>query len=311
MPNIQWNKSYWNNDIQTFNEGESKKVFPNEKYYGDRWGEVEKEPIFKSIKEKFILPFVNNKSVLEIGPGGGRWTKYLLNCESLYCVDLNPHSLEYVKNRFRSQTNITYILNKGNDFPNIPKKSIDFIFSYGTFVHFDIDVTVDYICNMMDILSDNSNIVIQYSEKKVKEGLKDDFLGAENHSFGSNTAKVMEKIVTDLGFSIYSEINSIFEWNKLGKWVEQNSDSNNSNLIHFGKSDKINIELEEKDLGDIVTKAYKSILNRIPDKKGFEYFTNQLKQKKIIENELKILLVKSEEYKINLDSLFKKVINSH
>ena len=87
----------------------------------------------------------------------------------MYCLDLNPQSLDYVKNRFSSQNNITYILNNGNDFPNIPKSSIDFICSLGTFVHFDIGVTVDYICNMMDILSDNSNIVIQYSEKKLKK----------------------------------------------------------------------------------------------------------------------------------------------
>ena len=170
MPNIEWNKSYWIKDIQNFNEGLSRKYHPNEKHYGERWGEVEKEPILKSIKEKFVLPFVNeDKSVLEIGPGGGRWTKYLLNCKKLYCLDLNPRSLDYVENRFGSQTNITYILNKGNDFPNIPKNSIDFIFSYGTFVHFDIGVTVDYICNMMNILSNNSNIVIKYSEKKLKK----------------------------------------------------------------------------------------------------------------------------------------------
>ena len=310
MPNIEWNKSYWIKDIQNFNEGLSRKYHPNEKHYGERWGEVEKDPILKSIKEKFVLPFVNeDKSVLEIGPGGGRWTKYLLNCKKLYCLDLNPRSLDYVENRFSSQTNITYILNKGNDFPNIPKNSIDFIFSYGTFVHFDIGVTVDYICNMMDILSNNSNIVIQYSEKKLKEGLKNDSFGVRNESFGSNTSEVMNKMVTDLGFLVHSEIKSIHEWNKLGKWFEDNSEPNNTNLIHFGKNDKINSQLEEKDPSNIVTKAYKAILNRLPDEDGLKYFTNQLKQKKMLENELKVLLVKSDEYKINLENLFTKIIN--
>ena len=66
MPNIEWNKSYWIKDIQNFNEGLSRKYHPNEKHYGERWGEVEKDPILKSIKEKFVLPFVNeDKSVLE------------------------------------------------------------------------------------------------------------------------------------------------------------------------------------------------------------------------------------------------------
>ena len=52
MPNIEWNKSYWSKDIQIFNEGLSRKHYPNEKYYGDRWGEVEKDPVLKSIKER-------------------------------------------------------------------------------------------------------------------------------------------------------------------------------------------------------------------------------------------------------------------
>ena len=162
---------------------------------------------------------------------------------------------------------------------------------------------------MMDILSNNSNIVIQYSEKKLKEGLKNDSFGVKNESFGSNTSEVMNKMVTDLGFLVHSEIKSIHEWNKLGKWFEDNSEPNNTNLIHFGKNDKINSQLEEKDPSNIVTKAYKAILNRLPDEDGLKYFTNQLKQKKMLENELKVLLVKSDEYKINLENLFTKIIN--
>jgi len=314
LPNIEWNKSYWIKDIQNFNEGLSRKYHPNEKHYGERWGEVEKDPILKSIKEKFILPFVNeDKSVLEIGPGGGRWTKYLLNCKKLYCIDLNPESLDYVKNRFSSQNNITYILNKGNDFPNIPNSSIDFVFSYATFNHFDIGVIVDYLSGMTDILSDNSNVVIQYSEKKLKKGLKNDSYGVKNESYGSNTSEVMSKLVTDLGFLVHSEIKSISEWNKLGDSKTddiENADPNNSNLIHFSKNNKINSQMEEEESGNIVTKAYKAILNRPPDEEGFEYFTNQLKQKNLLENELKVLLVKSDEYKINLENLFTNIINN-
>jgi cyclopropane fatty-acyl-phospholipid synthase-like methyltransferase len=289
LPNIEWNKSYWINDIQIFNEGLSRKHYPNEKYYGDRWGKVEKDPVLKSIKEKFILPIVNeNKSVLEIGPGGGRWTKYLLNCNKLYCLDLNPQSLDYVKNRFSSQNNITYILNKGNDFPNIPKSSIDFIWSFGTFVHFDIGVIVDYLCNMINILSNNSDVVIQYSEKKKKEGQK-------NKSYGSNTSEVMNKMVTDLGFLVHTDE------------IELRPDSN---LIHFSKNDKINSQMEKNDPGNIVTKSYKTILNRLPDEDGFEFFTNQLKRKNLLEKELKVLLVKSDEYKTNLENLFTNIINN-
>jgi len=287
LPTIEWNKSYWMEDIQNFNEGKSKKYFPNEKHYGERWGEVEKDTVLKSIKEKFVLPFVNeNKLVLEIGPGGGRWTKYLLNCKKLYCLDLNPKSLDYVKNRFSSRNNVIYILNKGNDFSNIPKSSIDFVFSYGTFVHFDIGIIVDYLSNMIDILSNDSDVVIQYSEKK-KEA-------AKKEGYSTNTSEVMNKLITDLGFLIRSD---------------ETKSLSDTNLIHFTKNDKTNSQMKEKDLGDIVTKAYKAILNRPPDEEGFEFFINQLKRKNLLEKKLKVLLVKSDEYKIKLENLASSIIN--
>ena len=102
-------------------------------------------------------------------------------------------------------------------------------------------------------------------------------------------------MVTDLGFLVHTDE------------IELRPDSN---LIHFSKNDKINSQMEKNDPGNIVTKSYKTILNRLPDEDGFEFFTNQLKRKNLLEKELKVLLVKSDEYKTNLENLFTNIINN-
>ena len=36
--------------------------------------------------------------------------------------------------------NIVKVLNNGNDFPGVPERSADFVFSFGVFVHLDVDI---------------------------------------------------------------------------------------------------------------------------------------------------------------------------
>ena len=78
-----------------------KKKFPNETHYGDRWGNTETDNELKTIIKKYIIPFLDKeKNAIEIGPGGGRMTKYLQDFKTIYLVDLNPNSLDYIKNDF-------------------------------------------------------------------------------------------------------------------------------------------------------------------------------------------------------------------
>ena len=59
-----------------------------EAHYGDDWGDPESE--LRSVLEDHLKPYVGSrKNILEIGPGGGRWTQYMLPCEKLYLVELN------------------------------------------------------------------------------------------------------------------------------------------------------------------------------------------------------------------------------
>ncbi len=193
MPSIEWNKR-WGEELIRFQNMRNE-----QKYYGIEWGNPESEPALIKIKNHFVLPFIKNEHVaLEIGPGGGRWTQYLLGFNRLYCIDINDEFFPYLKKRFESNNNLIFIQNQGIDFPDIQSYSIDYLFSFGTFVHLDVEIIREYIKNMKQILKKDANVVLNYSEIKKPKS-------AANKGFSKNTAEIMHKIIEKEGFSISDE----------------------------------------------------------------------------------------------------------
>src|SRR5208282_2227725 len=65
------------------------------KLYGLQWGDPEVQGPQAYMRDHFILPYVKRDQVgLEIGPGGGRWTRYLLDFDTLYVVDYHAELLQ-------------------------------------------------------------------------------------------------------------------------------------------------------------------------------------------------------------------------
>jgi len=193
MPSIKWNKKMWTFGYKKFLEDPS-----NYQFYGEKWGNPEKNKSLKIIRAKFLTPFINeNHTALEIGPGGGRWTLYLLKFKRLYLLDLNNKFFPYLKKRFGDPQNISYHQTNGTDFPNIPKNSVDFLFSFGTFVHLDQEIILEYLDNMKNILKENSNVILNYSDMSKPQKF--------NKGFAYNTRAIMRKMITDNGYKIVSE----------------------------------------------------------------------------------------------------------
>jgi SAM-dependent methyltransferase len=104
--------------------------------YGLQWGDPDHYPPLVPIRDHWVLPHVRpDRTALEIGPGGGRWTRYLLPFKQLYVVDYHAELLAELRKNF-VHPNIIEILNNGTDFPGVPPRSVDFVFSFGCFVHF-------------------------------------------------------------------------------------------------------------------------------------------------------------------------------
>lgn len=170
----------------------------NKPIYGLEWGDPESVAPLVFVKERYVLPQVNPDHVaLEIGPGGGRWTRYLLGFKTLYVVDFYPELLNEVRRNFH-RPNMHLIKNSGSDFPGVPDGSVDFIFSWGCFVHLDLPIIQSYIQNMKRILSPGGSALIEYSDSNK-------IMSRENPSFTDNSPEKMRKIVLDAGFHIGME----------------------------------------------------------------------------------------------------------
>lgn len=167
--------------------------------YGLQWGDPETMPELQHIRDHWLLPYVRPDAVaVEIGPGGGRWTRYLLGFRRIYAVDYHHELLAELRKNF-PQEHIVDIKNNGTDFPSIVDRSIDFVFSFGAVVHMDVDIIAAYLENMKRIVKPDGNIVIHYSDKD-KEAARNDRIG-----FSENNPRIMRAVVEAAGYDILEE----------------------------------------------------------------------------------------------------------
>ena len=84
--------------------------------------------------------------VLEIASGYGRISNKLKDYSSkLYLLDMNEACVNYCKDRFKDVDHIFYILNDGLLLEGIEDNSLDFVFSWDSFVHMQKFVIETYI----------------------------------------------------------------------------------------------------------------------------------------------------------------------
>jgi cyclopropane fatty-acyl-phospholipid synthase-like methyltransferase len=167
--------------------------------YGLHWGDPQAMPALRHVRDHFLLRYVNpDHAAVEIGPGGGRWTRYLLGFESLYAVDYHRELLDELSKNFRAP-HLHLTKNNGNDFPGIEDRSVDFIFSFGVFVHLDIDIIEAYLRNMRRILKPDGCAVIQYSDKN-KEAAR-----AHGEVFADTTPEIIRPLVEEAGYRVLEE----------------------------------------------------------------------------------------------------------
>lgn len=168
------------------------------KLYGLEWGDPEVAAPLRFVRDRYVLPFVNaDQTALEIGPGGGRWTRYLVGFRELNVVDYHTEILGELR-RTLSLSNMKFVKNNGTDFPGIKARSIDFVFSFGCFVHLDEEIIAAYVKSIRRVLKPAGNAVIHYSDQSK-------VMAQINKSFSVNYPEKMRAMVRDAGFHIIEE----------------------------------------------------------------------------------------------------------
>jgi SAM-dependent methyltransferase len=125
-----------------------------------------KQSLIDHVLLKYIEP---GKSVLEIGPGAGRWTETLQKISArLIVVDLSDVCIEQCRRRFTGCANIEYFVNNGTSLEFLPAASIDRVWSFDVFVHIRPEDTERYLAELSRVLRAGSRGVIH--RPKVEQG---------------------------------------------------------------------------------------------------------------------------------------------
>lgn len=135
MPSIDWNMKEWDRRHGWPKQGEE---------WSQPWGSAEAQ--WKHTLLPRIDHFVPCGTILEIAPGYGRWTVYLKElCKRLVLVDLSATCIAACRERFKADKKIDYYVNDGKDLAMVEDRSIDFVFSFDSLVHVELEVLEAYV----------------------------------------------------------------------------------------------------------------------------------------------------------------------
>jgi SAM-dependent methyltransferase len=175
MPSLEWNRR-WGESYRRFSARHPKQP------YGNEWGDPELRgwhylvrrllhpgsmpgPLHKVV-DLYIRPHVTPEAtVLELGCGGGRWTRYLVAARRLIAVDIDEVFFEALRARFPA-ARLEFYQSSGFELDGIATESVDFVFSFGTFVHLEPEGIAAYLAEIRRVLRPNAIAVIQYADKR-------------------------------------------------------------------------------------------------------------------------------------------------
>ena len=218
MPTAEWN-ARWVRGLRRFRRADE------DGHYGDHWGDTaisglryhwrrllhgrESPGNLSKVVKRYLRPHVSPDSVvLEIGPGGGRWTQFLIGAREVVLVELNSQFFRYLRKRFRKhRRKLRFYETTGYELKGIDDGSIDFVFSFGTFVHIEAEGIAEYLGEIARVLRAGGTGTIQYADRdKPLIQTVPDWGG-----FSDMTASKMEDLVAGRGFEIVEHDRSLLD----------------------------------------------------------------------------------------------------
>ena len=159
-------------------------------------------------------------TILEIAPGFGRWTHYLKRyCRQLWAVDRSSECIEVCRRRFEGDSHVRCYLNDGRSLSMIPDASVDFVFSFDSFVHTTRDVVEAYLRELRTKLKIGGTGFIHHSnfgeyvdslrerlpEALAKPLIKLKILDWAHHRHPSMTAELFRALCAEHGLHCLSQ----------------------------------------------------------------------------------------------------------
>jgi ubiquinone/menaquinone biosynthesis C-methylase UbiE len=153
VPSIEENLDRWNEEYDWRLAGEA---------WSKAWGGAAAQ-WYGCIYPR-IQHFLPASSILEIAPGFGRWTEFLLDhCDTLVGVDVTPKCIEACRERFADRPGARFEVNDGVSLPMVADASIDFAFSFDSLVHVELEVLSGYLDELARVLTSEGVSFLHHS----------------------------------------------------------------------------------------------------------------------------------------------------
>ena len=139
MPDLQWNIASWDGSYDWSTGGEE---------WSQVWGGSEAQ-WFGSLYPRLHRRLPTG-SILEIAPGYGRWTKFLISaCRSYVGVDLSAECIRACESSFSGSAHARFMKNDGLSLHAVQGR-FDLIFSFDSLVHAELNALESYIPQMLE-----------------------------------------------------------------------------------------------------------------------------------------------------------------
>jgi ubiquinone/menaquinone biosynthesis C-methylase UbiE len=142
---------------------------------GDEWNDDRTEDrkrdafYFTAYAERWIN---HDSTVLEVGPGGGKWTTRISPmAKRVIVLDVAEEMLKRTKARCDAAglTNVEFLLGDGKDFQPLTDGCVDFFFSYDVFVHIALEDTWPYAQEIARVLKPGGRGACHYAVNSISD----------------------------------------------------------------------------------------------------------------------------------------------
>jgi SAM-dependent methyltransferase len=135
--------------------------------YGDQWGRVTDGAMAGVFAHLCDCLALAPGCVLEIGPGGGRWSREIApripEASRLILVDGTDAARDTLARQVRRPFDL--IVSPDGNLSEIPNSSVDLVFSFDVFVHFDNVLFLQYMREIYRIMRPGGRLMLHYAHK--------------------------------------------------------------------------------------------------------------------------------------------------
>jgi len=155
---------------------------------------------------------------LEIGPGDGQWTSYLVANDPLYIVDIEKEFLDSTAFTFSPEYRLRlrpYLIDwakSETDLSMLPQGQFGFVFSWNVFNYFPLDMIKQYLIHIKEVLRPGGVCMFSYNDGENPNSI----LRVENGSMSYIPKSMLVALCKSLDFNIIE----LHDEDEVISWIE-------------------------------------------------------------------------------------------